>query len=484
MVSWDYDFNEASSSLPAVLVDRGYELDAAGNHDRVLDGGVAVSDQVVQSHNRVSSDGQYTYTYDFEGNLVSRDGGPGDYTEYVWDHRNRLAEIRQKPSAAQAATDRVRYTYNNHDLRVRKITETVNGSGHWDITEVEHYVYQGDQLVAILSGGFNDLTGSDDTTTTTGSYKRRVLSGPDADMPIYEEEFIDALIGGAGQEGPYWTVTDHGGSVREVLIDKDEYFAQHLEYDAFGEVDQVIDNAGSPVTLDQLAVDTAFAGRRWDADADLYYNRARWYDAGQGRFISEDPIGHAGGINLYAYADNDPVNQRDPSGLAAAGHPLKDASLATADQQSSSVSVRELIDQQPTLSKGALRSCIVCHNPIIMHGGSISDLPAHFQVGAMEFVRANTLAEADAAIGGMRTAGSVARSVALTGALIATAPIGVPLSAGVIGSGALLEYASTGSVSMAADTLPGVSLRHAPSQFRTIISSDATLTERGLAALG
>ena len=43
--------------------------------------------------------------------------------------------------------------------------------------------------------------------------------------------------------------------------------------------------------------------------------RARWYDAQQGRFVSEDPIGLAGGINPYRFAGNDPVNKRDPTGL-------------------------------------------------------------------------------------------------------------------------------------------------------------------------
>jgi hypothetical protein len=53
--------------------------------------------------------------------------------------------------------------------------------------------------------------------------------------------------------------------------------------------------------------------------AGLYYVRARWYDAGMGRFISEDPIGLAGGINNYAYAANDPVNLSDPTGLRPCG---------------------------------------------------------------------------------------------------------------------------------------------------------------------
>ncbi len=49
----------------------------------------------------------------------------------------------------------------------------------------------------------------------------------------------------------------------------------------------------------------------------LYYMRARYYDANVGRFISEDPIGHEGGLNLYAYVGGNPVMAVDPSGLAA-----------------------------------------------------------------------------------------------------------------------------------------------------------------------
>ena len=49
--------------------------------------------------------------------------------------------------------------------------------------------------------------------------------------------------------------------------------------------------------------------------AGLVYMRNRWYDPNTGRFTQEDPIGHAGGINLYAYAGNDPVTYSDPFGL-------------------------------------------------------------------------------------------------------------------------------------------------------------------------
>jgi RHS repeat-associated protein len=49
--------------------------------------------------------------------------------------------------------------------------------------------------------------------------------------------------------------------------------------------------------------------------AGLMYYRARFYDLQLGRFISEDPIGLAGGINSFAYVSNNPQNKVDPSGL-------------------------------------------------------------------------------------------------------------------------------------------------------------------------
>lgn len=45
------------------------------------------------------------------------------------------------------------------------------------------------------------------------------------------------------------------------------------------------------------------------------YYRARYYDQGTGRFVSEDPTGFKAGVNFYSYVTNDPVDQTDPSGL-------------------------------------------------------------------------------------------------------------------------------------------------------------------------
>jgi len=42
-----------------------------------------------------------------------------------------------------------------------------------------------------------------------------------------------------------------------------------------------------------------YTGREWDKETGLYYYRARYYDPMDGRFISKDPIGFDGGINIY-----------------------------------------------------------------------------------------------------------------------------------------------------------------------------------------
>jgi RHS repeat-associated protein len=57
-----------------------------------------------------------------------------------------------------------------------------------------------------------------------------------------------------------------------------------------------------------------FQGQYRDEETGLHYNRYRYYDPNTGRFISRDPIGLAGGVNVYAYAPN-PVQWIDPLGL-------------------------------------------------------------------------------------------------------------------------------------------------------------------------
>jgi RHS repeat-associated protein len=62
-----------------------------------------------------------------------------------------------------------------------------------------------------------------------------------------------------------------------------------------------------------------FAGREWIPEVNIWHSRARAYAPALGRFLQPDPIGMAGGANLYGYAGNDPMNMIDPMGLLGEG---------------------------------------------------------------------------------------------------------------------------------------------------------------------
>ena len=58
-----------------------------------------------------------------------------------------------------------------------------------------------------------------------------------------------------------------------------------------------------------------YTGQAWLPGIGVWHYKARAYDPELGRFLQTDPIGYAGGLNLYAYVLNDPVNFTDPLGL-------------------------------------------------------------------------------------------------------------------------------------------------------------------------
>jgi RHS repeat-associated protein len=73
-----------------------------------------------------------------------------------------------------------------------------------------------------------------------------------------------------------------------------------------------------------------FTSRQWDPESGLYYYRARYYDAGLGRFLQADPAGYEADINLYRYCWNNTLNFVDPSGFwAVMTRDLTNRALAT-----------------------------------------------------------------------------------------------------------------------------------------------------------
>ncbi|EGM7510431.1 RHS repeat protein, partial [Escherichia coli] len=99
---------------------------------------------------------------------------------------------------------------------------------------------------------------------------------------------------------------DHRG-LPQALISPEGETAWQGEYDEWG-------NLLGETSAQHLQQPYRLPGQQYDEESGLYYNRHRYYDPLQGRYITQDPIDIKGGWNLYSYALN-PVSWIDPLGL-------------------------------------------------------------------------------------------------------------------------------------------------------------------------
>ncbi|MBY5943518.1 RHS domain-containing protein [Halomonas sp. DP5N14-9] len=146
--------------------------------------------------------------------------------------------------------------------------------------------------------------------------------------------------------------TDHLGTPME-LAECDGKLAWVGHYRAWGKLTKASDGRGNPSTTDNPL---RFQGQYLDEETGLHYNRHRYYDPETGRFTTQDPIGLAGGENLYMYAPN-PTGWVDPLGLAS-GRSGKQARLrAIGLDQKQPSHIRGWIQQeQNAIENGARRN--------------------------------------------------------------------------------------------------------------------------------
>ncbi len=255
------------------------QQDLNGNRAAASFGSTSQSYGAPAPGNCLTTDGQYTYTYDNAGNLVNKTGLEGGATysyDYTYDFHNRLTEAKKtQVSNSQVIADD-QFTYDVFNRRIGKLT--LGGTQQWT-------AYDGDNAYADFSG---------QTLTTRYVF----ANGPDE---------IVARTNASGNSTA-WYLTDNIGSVRQI-VDASGNSLYWVNYFTFG---AIVPGSQSGSGGDRFK----FSGREWDSEVGLYYNRARYYDPNTGRFISEDPSRFAAGDpNLYRYVFNGPTAYNDPSGL-------------------------------------------------------------------------------------------------------------------------------------------------------------------------
>jgi RHS repeat-associated protein len=221
----------------------------------------------------------HTYTYDNTGNLISDNNG-SSITTYTYDYRNRLVSV------TTGGTVVATYTYNALNQRIG-----VNDGGTQTWT-----VYDGPSPDAHPYADFNG----------SGSLTMHYLFGP-GEVNGAVMSVILARTSSGGTTA--WYLTDKLGSVRDV-VDSSGNVLDHTVYDGFGN----IVTETNATNGDRFK----FAGMQYDAITGQYFDDARWYGCGSGRYSSLDPMGFAAGdANFYRYVFNYTTGAVDPSGKAA-----------------------------------------------------------------------------------------------------------------------------------------------------------------------
>jgi RHS repeat-associated protein len=208
-----------------------------------------------------------SYRYDVNGNCTNL-SMVGTNIWYEWDAENRMIAINTYVTNT-ATLQRSEFTYDGFDRSVQ-IVEKTNGT----IASTKRFVWCDAQRCQERDGG-NAVT------------KRF----------FYEGE----QIGGTN----YFYLRDYLGSVQQVVDGTGAIRAQY-EYDPYGHQNKLQGNMDS---------DFGFAGYYRHATSGLYLTMFRAYDADSGRWLNRDPIQEAGGLNLYGYVGNNPINRIDPLGL-------------------------------------------------------------------------------------------------------------------------------------------------------------------------
>jgi RHS repeat-associated protein len=214
---------------------------------------------LVNGLNQYTAAGTAGFTYDANGNLI----GDGTNT-FLYDAENRLVS-----ATAGGTTTNLTYDPLGRLWRVQK------GSAD------TRFLYDGDALVAEYDA--------------SGNLINRYVHGSNA---AADDPLVWYLGGGTGTKR--FLHADHLGSI--VAATNASGAPGINTYDEYG----------IPGTNNRGRFQ--YTGQAWLPELGMYYYKARIYSPTLGRFLQTDPVGYAGGINLYAYAADDPIDHNDPSG--------------------------------------------------------------------------------------------------------------------------------------------------------------------------
>ncbi|MCB1122101.1 MAG: RHS repeat-associated core domain-containing protein [Verrucomicrobiae bacterium] len=279
--------------------DSDYDWDSAGNITS-YDGLTGIPDDpypdksyTATALNKIQPTTGTAFSYDFDGNLT----GDGTWT-INYDTRNRIESM-----SSTSKSKSLRFSYDYLGRRVEKKAYN-NATESGTPATWKRFIYDGWQLVAEI-----DVTNSGSTKTLSKTFfwgldKSDSVGGAGGAMGLLM--FRDHV---PTTDVDYFPVYDLNGNVTGIMNQSGTLVAWY-EYDAFGKIIKQGGTSGAD-TLNTFGFSTQYT----DRETGLVYYGLRYYDPAKARFVNRDPIGEAGGLNLYRFVGNNPVSRIDVLGL-------------------------------------------------------------------------------------------------------------------------------------------------------------------------
>jgi RHS repeat-associated protein len=265
--------------------DRRYVYDAAWNLNYRTNNTTTFTFKVDTKNQLTNATSVGVQAYDANGNVTSSQSGSATYT---YDGENRLI------SAQVTGAWKTDFVYDGLG-RLRSRSE-YTWLGGWYPSSPVTYIYDGMRVIQERGG-------------SSASYTR----GTDLSGSLEGAGGIGGLLARTSGSTHSYYHADGNGNIT-YLVNTNQTLAASYRYDPYG---NTISSSGSLASVNVYR----FSSKEIHAASGMYYYGYRWYHPNLQRWLNRDPLQEAGGINLYGYVGNAPVDLIDPLGFSH-GNPV------------------------------------------------------------------------------------------------------------------------------------------------------------------
>jgi RHS repeat-associated protein len=251
------------------------------------------------------------YTYDDGSNRLNNSKVNSTTESFTYDAHGNIQNLQQLQGITWNSRDQVQhanlggggiayYVYDGAGKRVRKVIERLDGTKERRIYLGGFELYRKLSSTGAIQEETETLHVMDDTLRIAMVETKTIKNSNPATEQLLRYQYSNHL----------------GSSSLE--LDNNANIISYEEYHPFGSTAYQAINAAITATAKRYR----YTGMERDDETGLEYHSARYYLPWLGRWLSADPTGIKGGLNLYEYAASNPVMKSDPSGNVPIGHPV------------------------------------------------------------------------------------------------------------------------------------------------------------------